>query len=84
MPPDMAAPPPKEISNTAIELRIRKAFANEERLISKNVNVLVTDDHVVLEGDVSDVQTKQRVNQLADKFAGGRKVIDNMRVRNQQ
>jgi hypothetical protein len=81
MPPDTTAPPPKEISNSSVEVQIRRELAKEDRLVRDNVHVVVTDDHVMLDGEVSDSENKRLVNQVAGEYAGTRTVVDNLHVR---
>jgi hypothetical protein len=83
MPPDQKAPPPQALSTKEVEQQIQDHFNAEPALANSNVGVKADEGSVVLTGTVySDVQHDLALR-IAQSFAGDRKVVDKIEVRQQ-
>jgi Flp pilus assembly secretin CpaC len=83
LPPDQKAPPPQALSTTQVELQIREHFNAEPELANSNVQIKADESSVVLSGTVaSDVQHALALR-IAQSYAGDRKIVDKITVRQQ-
>ena len=83
MPPDQKAPPPQALSTMEVEKQIQEHFNSEPALTNSNVSIKADESLVVLTGTVdSDVQHDLALR-IAQSYAGDRKVVDKIQVRQQ-
>ncbi len=83
MPPDMQAPAPETASAGQVEQQIMKHLSSEPTLAHTNVAAKVDEDSVLLTGTV-DTQTEHDVAvRIAQSYAGGRKIVDKINIRQQ-
>ena len=83
MPPDQQAPPPQALSTMEVEQQIQDHFNAEPALANSNVGIKADESSVVLTGTVnSDVQHALALR-IAKSYAGDRKVVDKIKVRQQ-
>jgi hypothetical protein len=83
MPPDQKAPPPVALSSGRVEHEIQRHFRSEPELANSDLTVKADDTSVVLTGTVeSDVQHALALR-IAQSYAGDRKVVDKIQVRQQ-
>ncbi|PYX61962.1 MAG: hypothetical protein DMG73_01495 [Acidobacteria bacterium] len=83
MPPDQKAPPPQVLSTTQVEQQIQEHFNAEPALANTNVGIKADETSVLLTGTVdSDVQHALALR-IAESYAGDRKVVDKIKVRQQ-
>jgi BON domain-containing protein len=83
MPPDQKAPPPEALSPSQVQHQIQVHFHKEPALANSNLTVKADDTSVVLTGTVeSDVQHELALG-IAQSYAGDRKVVDKIRIRQQ-
>ena len=81
MPPDQKAPPPQALSTMEVEKQIQEHFTSEPALTNSNVSIKADESLVVLTGTVdSDVQHDLALR-IAQSYAGDRKVVDKIQVR---
>lgn len=66
--------------SAAVRNKIQAGFKTEPSLRDSSVNVDTTDESVNLSGDVSSQAAKNKALEIARANAGGRKVIDHLRV----
>ncbi len=81
MPPDIQAPPTREMSNHQIEGQLLKELRAEPELSGTNVDATVDDNSVVLTGSVDTVAQRERAVRIAQSYAGSRKLVDKIKVR---
>jgi osmotically-inducible protein OsmY len=84
MPLDTIAPPSTEASNFKVEGRIKIAVSNEKRLRHDSVEVAVSDDRVMLDGEVSNHDHRYVAIRIAINYAGTRTLVDNLRLRGER
>jgi hypothetical protein len=84
MPLDTIAPPSTEASNFKVEGRIKIAVSNEKRLRHDSVEVAVSDDRVMLDGEVSNHDHRYMAIRIAINYAGTRTLVDNLRLRGER
>jgi nicotinate-nucleotide pyrophosphorylase len=83
MPPDMQAPAAETMSAEQVEQQIMQHLTSEPTLAHTSVDANVNEDTVELTGTV-DTQTEHDVAvRLARSYAGGRKVVDKIKIRQQ-
>jgi osmotically-inducible protein OsmY len=81
MPPDMQAPAPQAASTGQVEQQIMQHLRSEPTLADTSVGVKVDKDSVFLTGTV-DTQTEHDVAVgIAQSYAGGRKIVDKINIR---
>jgi osmotically-inducible protein OsmY len=83
MPPDMQAPPAETASAQQVEQQIMEHLNTEPTLAKTSVNAKVNNDSVLLTGTV-DTQTEHDVAvRIAQSYAGDRKIVDKINIRQQ-
>jgi hypothetical protein len=83
-PLDTIAPPPTENSNFKVEGEIKTAVSNDRRLQHDSVDVAVSDDRVMLDGEVSNHDHRYVAIRTAINCAGTRTLVDNLRLRGER
>jgi hypothetical protein len=83
MPPDHKAPPPEALSTTQVEQQIQDHFKAEPGLANTNVTIEADDSSVVLSGIVDNVAQHALALRIAGSYAGDRKIVDKITVRQQ-
>lgn len=81
MPPDMRAPTPGELASPDIQSQLEKAFSRDPVLHGGNVRATVDDQNIVLEGTVENNQQHDAALQLAQTYAGQRRIVDKIVIR---
>jgi BON domain-containing protein len=81
MPPDTQAPPPHRTSNEHVEGQIVKELRAEPNLSRTNIDARVTDNSVVLIGNVDTMAQHDLAVRIAQANAGDRKIVDNINVK---
>ncbi|SRR6266568_8856494 len=81
MPPDKEAPPPQTMSTQQAEQQILQHLSSEPGLSNTNVDAKVSDSSVVLTGSVDTETQHQLALRIAQSYAGGRNIVDNINVR---
>jgi BON domain len=81
MPPDMRAPTPGELASPDVQSQLQKAFSQSSVLRGGNVTATVDDQNIVLEGTVENQQQHEAALQLAQTYAGQRRIVDKIVVR---
>ena len=83
MPPDTKAPPPRELSTAQVEQQIQEKLNSEPALAKTKLGVKADNQFVTLTGTVeSDTQHDLAVR-IARSYAGDRKIVDRIEVRQQ-
>ena len=83
MPPDTKAPPPRESSTAQVEQQIQDKLNSEPALAKTKLGVKADNQSVTLTGTVeSDTQHDLAVG-IARSYAGDRKIVDRIEVRQQ-
>jgi hypothetical protein len=83
MPPDTKAPPPRELSTAQVEQHIQDKLNSEPALAKAKLRVKADNQSVRLTGTVqSDAQHDLAVR-IAGSYAGDRKIVDRIEVRQQ-
>jgi BON domain len=83
MPPDTEAPPPQSMSTQQVEQQIAQRFSSEPELSKSNIDAKVDDNAVVLTGSV-DTETQHALAlRIARSYAGGRRIVDKVKVKQQ-
>jgi osmotically-inducible protein OsmY len=83
MPPDTQAPPAETMSTERVEQQISHHLVSEPALANTNVDAKVDDTSVVLTGIVDTDRQHDLAVQIAQTYAGGRRVIDKIKLRQQ-
>lgn len=81
MPPDSQAPPPQQLSSEQVQARISERLRTEQSLSEDQINTEVNDDAVVLKGSVANMAQHDLAVQIAQSYAGNRKVEDHLEVK---
>lgn len=81
MPPDTQAPTPGELASPDIQRQLQKELGREPLLSSSNVTTTVDDQNIVLEGTVDNRNQHDLALQLAQSYAGQRKIVDKIVIR---
>lgn len=90
MPPDTKAPAPTQDSKTAapdqmsspdIEKQLQKAFDKDPSLPNSQLKAVVDDESVVVSGTVENERQHQMAIQIAQSYAGARKVVDKIMIK---
>ena len=80
MPPDQGAPPPEQMSTMQVQRQIEQHLADEPVLAGSAINVMADDQSVVLTGMVDTQEKHDLALQIAQSYAGQRRIIDRIRV----
>jgi osmotically-inducible protein OsmY len=81
IPPDTKAPMPGELSSPDIEKQLQKELSRNPVLSQANLKAIVDDQNVVLSGTVENTRQHDLAVQLAQSYAGRRKIVDKIMVR---
>ena len=81
MPPDTQAPPPEAISSERLEGLIINRLRAEPALAHSQVDAKVSDDSVMLTGNVDSKTQHDLAVRIAKANAGNRKIIDKLEVK---
>lgn len=79
MPPDTKAP--SYLSSAEVQEQIQKKLASEPLLANADVNATADDNSVVLAGTVENEQERELALRIAESYAGERKIIDKLEIR---
>jgi len=81
MPPDEEAPPQgRELSTVEVQQQIRQGLSSEPMLRNSNVGVHVDENSVILTGTVDSEQQHDLALRIVQSYAGGRKIVDKIKV----
>ena len=83
MPPDTQAPPPRTMSSEQAEQQITHRLSSEPALANANVDAKVDENSVVLTGSVDTETQHDLAVRIAQSYAGDRKLVDKIKVRQQ-
>lgn len=83
MPPDQKAPPPQALSSTRVEQQIQKRLNSELGLANTAVKVKADDTSVILTGVVNSEMQHDLALRIAQSYAGDRKIVDKIEIRQQ-
>lgn len=83
MPPDQKAPPPQALSSSQVEQQIQKHLSTEPDLANTDVQVKADDRLVILTGTVDSDAQHDLALRIAESYAGERKLVDKIKVRQQ-
>lgn len=83
MPPDTQAPPANTMSSQQVEGQILQQFREEPTLSGTNIDAKVNDSSVVLSGNAESLAQHDLAIQIAQSNAGGRRVVDRIKVKQQ-
>jgi BON domain len=83
MPPDQKAPPPQVLSTTQVEQQIQRHFNAEPALANTNLGIKANESLVVLSGTVDSDMQHELALRIAQSYAGNRKIVDKINVRQQ-
>lgn len=83
MPPDQKAPPPQALSSSQVEQQIQKHLSTEPDLANAGVQVKADDRLVILTGTVDSDAQHDLALRIAQSYAGERKIVDKIKVRQQ-
>jgi osmotically-inducible protein OsmY len=83
MPPDTQAPPAQTMSSQQVEGQILQQFREEPTLSGTNIDAKVNDSSVVLSGNADSLAQHDLAIQIAQSNAGGRRIVDRIKVKRQ-
>ena len=83
MPPDTKAPPPSELSSAQIQRQIQDKLNSESALSKAKLGVKADDQSVTLTGTVDSDTQHDLALRIARSYAGDRKIVDRIEVRQQ-
>lgn len=83
MPPDTKAPPPQAMSSEKAQRQITQRLTSEPALANTNVDSTVDENSVVLTGSVDTATQHDLAVRIAQSYAGDRKLVDKIKVREQ-
>src|SRR6184192_3789381 len=83
MPPDQKAPPPQAFSTTDVEQQIQEHFNAEPSLANSNIGIKADESSVILTGTVDSDMQHALALRIARSYAGDRKIVDKIAVRQQ-
>ena len=83
MPPDTQAPPAHAMSSQQVEGQILQRFREEPTLSGTNIDAKVNDSSVVLTGNAASLAQHDLAIEIAQSNAGGRRVMDRIKVKQQ-
>src|SRR5438309_12023038 len=82
MPPDQEAPP-QGLSSPEVQQQIQQGLNSEPILRNSNVGVHVDENSVILTGTVSTDEQHDLALRIAQSYAGGRKIVDKIKLTQQ-
>ena len=82
LPPDEAAPAPRAMSTPEVQQQISKHLSSEPALAQSNLKARVSNNSVVLTGNATEKQHDLAVR-IAQSYAGERKIVDKIKLRQQ-
>ena len=82
-PPDHKAPPPRGLSTTEVEQQIQQGLNSEPALNKTNVGAKVDDRSVILTETVDTEAQHEAAIRIAQSYAGDRKILDKIKLRQQ-
>ncbi len=83
MPPDTQAPPPQTMSSERVEQQITQRLSSEPELSKSNIDAKVDESAVVLTGSVDTETQHELAVRIAQSYAGDRRIVDKIKVRQQ-
>jgi hypothetical protein len=83
LPPDEQAPPPRTLSTEEVQQQITSHLSSEPDLANTNLGAKVSDSSVVLTGNVTSEGQHDLALRIARSYAGDRKLVDKITVRQQ-
>lgn len=83
MPPDTQAPPLQPMSTETVEQQITQRLSSEPELSKSNIEAKVDEDSVVLTGSVDNETQHDLAVRIAQSYAGDRKIVDKIKVKEQ-
>ena len=83
MPPDTQAPPPQTMSTERVEQQITQRLSAEPELSQSNIDAKVDESSVVLTGSVDTETQHELAVRIAQSYAGDRRIVDKIKVRQQ-
>lgn len=83
MPPDTVAPPPQTMSTEQVERQITERLSSEPELSKSNIDAKVDDNSVVLTGSVDSESQHHLAVHIAQSYAGDRRIVDKIKVKQQ-
>ena len=83
MPPDTQAPPPQTMSTQQVEQQITQRLSSEPALAKSNVDAKVDENSVVLTGSVDTETQHDLAVRIAQSYAGDRKIVDRIKIKEQ-
>ncbi len=83
MPPDTKAPPPQDLSAAQVEQQIQDKLNSEPDLANTNMRVKADDESVMLTGTVNTEKQHGLALRIAQSYAGQRKIVDKIQIREQ-
>jgi ribosome-associated protein YbcJ (S4-like RNA binding protein) len=81
IPPDTRAPTPGELASPDIQQQLQKELSRDPVLSGANVKAVVDDQNIVLDGTVESRSQHDLALQLAQSYAGQRKIVDKIVIR---
>jgi osmotically-inducible protein OsmY len=82
LPPDTKAPAHDQMASPDLEKELQKALNNDPSLERTSLKAIVDDDSVVVSGTVETEKQHQMALEIAQSYAGQRKVVDKIVVKN--
>ena len=82
MPPDQEAPP-QGLSTPEVQQQIQQGLNSEPTLRNSNVGVHVDENSVILTGTVATEEQHDLALRIAQSYAGGRKIVDKIKLTQQ-
>ena|SRR2546422_8856039 len=82
MPPDTKAPP-QDLSAAQVEQQIQDKLNSEPDLANTNMKVKADDESVMLTGTVNTEKQHSLALRIAQSYAGQRKIVDKIQIREQ-
>jgi hypothetical protein len=83
LPPDTQAPPPQTMSTEKVEQQITQRLSSEPELSKSNIDAKVGENSVVLTGSVDSETQHDLAVRIAQSYAGDRKIVDKIKVKEQ-
>jgi osmotically-inducible protein OsmY len=81
--PPYQAPPPQTMSSERAEQQITQHLSSEPALANTNIDAKVDENSVVLTGSVDTDTQHDLAVRIAQSYAGDRKLVDKIKVRQQ-
>jgi len=83
MPPDQEPQPSQRLSTAQVQQQIQQGLNSEPALANTNVSVKTDESSVTLTGTVDTERQHDLAVRIAHSNAGGRKVVDKIKIRQQ-